>query len=80
MEENTAASKCEHLHFREWDCYCTYGPPSCISCHIRAECLDCRRMLNFIPNQHKIAKRQCNLCDEKFVTKAELKVHRKIHK
>jgi hypothetical protein len=36
---------CKHERRKPWDCFCTYGPPSCQSCAIRSECVDCRKLL-----------------------------------
>lgn len=41
---------CKHDNGRwKWDCACSYGPPSCNSCHIRSECMTCKQLTILLP-------------------------------
>lgn len=52
---------CTHENIKSWDCGCSWGPPSCSSCHIMGTCLDCGRqvtstMLAHVANARAKAK------------------------
>jgi len=40
-QERLRISKCCVGNVVPWDCHCTFGPPSCSSCHLKWECEKC---------------------------------------
>lgn len=41
---------CIHSERVPWDCFCTYGPPSCQSCKLRSKCTSCGELFEAPPN------------------------------
>lgn len=51
IKQAEAKRRCpdNHPRRRPWNCYCTFGPPSCDSCSIQSECAVCGRLLRAPP-------------------------------
>lgn len=50
MAKLTASqAACEHTDVVPWDCFCTYGPPSCNGCVFKWTCQSCDRMFKTKP-------------------------------
>ena len=41
MGVHVCPAPCKHVRWKAYDCYCTFGPPSCTNCKYTKECADC---------------------------------------